>query len=64
MQVEDALVDTHLEAVPGVGSLAARGLARDDLELLGGQAHGAGHLELLVNGALFQVRANCNSKLR
>lgn len=60
VQVEDALVDAHLEAVPGVGSLAARGLARDDLQLLGGQAHGAGHLELLVHGALLQVRANCS----
>lgn len=58
MQVQDALVDAHLEAVPGVGSLSAGRLARYDLELLRGQAHGARHLQLLLDGALLQVRAN------
>lgn len=38
VQVDDALVDAHLEAVPRVGALTAGGLARRDLEHLGGQA--------------------------
>lgn len=59
VEVEDALVDAHLEAVPGVGSLSAGRLAGHDLELLGGQAHGAGHLELLLDSSLLQVRAHC-----
>ena len=59
VQVQDALVDAHLEAVPGVGSLTAGRLAGHDLELLGGQAHGAGHLELLLHRSLLQVRAHC-----
>lgn len=58
VEVQDALVDAHLEAVPGVGSLSARRLARDDRKLLGGQPHRAGHLQLLLHGALLQVRAN------
>lgn len=62
MQVEDALVDAHLEPVPGVGALSAGRLARDDLQLLGGEAHGPGHLELLLHGALFQVTANCTRR--
>lgn len=59
VQVQDALVDAHLEAVPGVGSLSAGRLAGHDLELLGGQAHGPGHLELLLDRSLLQVRAHC-----
>lgn len=59
MKVQDALVDAHLEAVPSVGSLSAGRLAGHDLQLLGGQAHGSRHLELLLDRALLKVRANC-----
>lgn len=58
MQVEDALVDAHLESVPCVGSLTARRLAGDDLELLRGQANGAGYLQLLLHCTLLQVGAD------
>jgi len=32
IDLDVALVDAHLEAVPGLGTLTARGLAGDDLE--------------------------------
>lgn len=40
VQVDDALVDAHLEAVPRVGALTAGGLARRDLQHLGREAAG------------------------
>lgn len=58
VQVEDALVDAHLKPIPGVGSLPAWRLAGDDLELFGGKTDRAGHLELLLHGALLQVCAH------
>jgi len=51
-QVDEALVDAHLEAVPGLGALTARGLAGGDLEGLGGQADGALEAEVLALGAV------------
>eukprot|EP00353_Schmidingerella_taraikaensis_P008456 CAMPEP_0185570028 /NCGR_PEP_ID=MMETSP0434-20130131/2471_1 /TAXON_ID=626734 ORGANISM="Favella taraikaensis, Strain Fe Narragansett Bay" /NCGR_SAMPLE_ID=MMETSP0434 /ASSEMBLY_ACC=CAM_ASM_000379 /LENGTH=160 /DNA_ID=CAMNT_0028185025 /DNA_START=108 /DNA_END=587 /DNA_ORIENTATION=- len=50
VDVDDALVDAHLEAVPGVGTIAARGSARRDNELLGGNADGALHLVVELLG--------------
>lgn len=60
VQVDDALVDAHLEAVPGLGTLTARGLAGGDAQHLGGQADGAGHLalEALVLRTALQVGAH------
>ena len=55
-------VSPHLEAVVGVGTLTARGLAGGDAQHLGGHAHWALHLELLVLGALDQVAAHYASK--
>ena len=60
-QVDDTLVDVHLEAVPRVCALTARRLARRDLQVLGGHAHRAGHLQVEVQGALLQVAARCTS---
>jgi hypothetical protein len=48
-------VDAHLVAVPGLGTLTARGLAGGDLEGLGGQADGALDAEVLGLGALNQL---------
>ena len=59
VQVDDALVHSHLPAVPGVGALTARGLAHSQAQHLGGHAHGAAHLEtLLITGTPDQVGAN------
>ena len=58
MQVDDALVDAHLEPVPGLGALAARGLPGGDLQGLGGHPDGSLDLEVLLLGALDQVGAD------
>ena len=56
MQVDDPLVDPHLEPVPGLGTLAARGLPGGDPQGLGGHPHGALHLQLLLLGALCAIK--------
>jgi len=58
MQVDQTLVDSHLEAIPGLGTFTARRLAGGDTEDLGGKADWALDLELLVLGALDQVAAD------
>ena len=59
VKVDDTLVDAHLEAVPGVGTLTARGLAGADAEVLGGHAHGARDAESLVLGGVLQGGGDC-----
>lgn len=46
--LDETLVDAHLEAVPGLGTLTARGLARSDGQALGRQTDGALGAEVLV----------------
>merc|ERR1711872_532218 len=58
VQVDDPLVDSHLEPVPGLGALTARGFPRGDPKGLGGHADGALHLQLLLLGTLDQVGAD------
>lgn len=58
VQVDEPLVDPHLELVPGVGTLSGRSLTGGDPELLGGEADGAGDLQLLVDGAALEVGAD------
>ena len=45
VQIDQALVDAHLEAIPRLGSLTARRLTRGDAKRLGGHANGSLHLE-------------------
>lgn len=61
VEIDDALVDAQLEAVPRLGTLTARRLACGDVQHLGGKADGAGHLALqaLVLSATLQVSADC-----
>ena len=59
VEVDDALVHAHFPAVPGVGTLTARRLARGKAQHLGGHANRAAHLEtLLITGATDQIGAN------
>merc|ERR1740129_2282818 len=58
MQVNDALVDSHLELVPRLRTLTARSLPGGDPENLGGHPHWALNLQLLVLGAPDQVLAH------
>ncbi len=58
MQVNDALVDLHLETIPSLGALTARGLAGGDAQDLGGDANRALDLQTLLLGALDKVSAD------
>ncbi len=58
VQVDDALMDTHLEPVPRLGPLSAGRLAGGDAKGAGRHADGALGLEVLVLGALDEVVAN------
>ena len=66
-QIDHSLVDSHLEVLPRVGTLAAGGLAGGDAEVLGGHTHRSGHLHLLVEsntlniGADYAIRDHRNS---
>ena len=55
--LDETLVDAHLVAVPGLGTLTARGLAGGDLQGLGGQADGSLDAQVLALGALDQLGA-------
>lgn len=56
--LDETLVDAHLVAVPGLGTLTTRGLAGGDLEGLGGQTDGALDAQVLALGALDQLGAD------
>jgi hypothetical protein len=58
VEVDEALVDAHLEGVPGLGTLTARGLTGGDLQVLGGQTDGALDAELLVLGTVDELLAH------
>jgi len=51
-------VDSHLEAIPGLGTLTTGRLAGGDLQGLGWQADGAFDAEVLGLGALNELLAN------
>lgn len=51
-------MDSHLEMLPAVGTLTARGLAGGDAQELGGHADGTGHLHLLIKGNALDIGAH------
>ena len=51
MEIDDALVDAHLESIPGLGTLSARSLPGGDAKDLGRHADGALDLQLLLLGS-------------
>lgn len=58
VQVNDALVDSHLEAIVGVGTLTIGGLASHKTKDLGGHADGAGHLKMLDKSLVLELGAH------
>merc|ERR1719244_2297679 len=58
MKINDPLVDSHLELVPGLGTLTARSLPGGDPQHLGWHPNWALDLKLLVLGSPDQVSAN------
>merc|ERR1719474_1354076 len=55
VEINNPLVDPHLELVPGLGTLPTRGLTGGDTQGLGWHAHRSLHLQLLVLGSTDQV---------
>lgn len=58
VDVDDTLVDAHLEAIPGVGTLSAGGLAGGDAEDLGGHAGGSLDLDTLILSSTDEISAD------
>jgi len=58
VEVDNSLVDPHLELVPGLTTLSARSLTGGDPQGLGGHPDGSLHLQLLVLSSLDQVAAD------
>ena len=51
-------MDSHLEAIPGLGTFTARSLPGGDSQDLGGHPDGSLNLEFLVLSALDEVSAH------
>ncbi len=58
VQIDDTLVDAHLEMVPGLGTLTARCFTGCDSQNLGRHSDWALNSELFVLGASDQIGAN------
>ena len=58
MEIEDALVDSHLPAIEGVGTLTARRLADAEAEELGGHANRTRDLKVLAEGLVLELSAD------
>merc|ERR1719266_1777984 len=63
VEVDDSLVDPHLELVPGLTTLSARSLTGGDSQGLGRHPDGSLHLQLLVFGSLDEVTADFLQRL-
>lgn len=58
VQIDDALVDAHLETIPGLGTLTARRLAGGDAQHLVRHAHRSLDAQLLLLRARDQIGAH------
>jgi hypothetical protein len=56
--LDEALVDAHLEAIPGLGTLTAGGLASGNGQVAAGQADGALDAQLLALRAVDELAAD------
>jgi len=63
VEINNPLVDPHLELVPGLGTLSTRGLTGGDTQGLGWHAHRSLHLQLLVLGSTDQVSTDLFQRL-
>merc|ERR1712224_747808 len=54
VEIDETLVDAHLETIPRVGTLTARRLPRGDAQLLGWHAHGSLELSFLLLAPLIK----------
>jgi len=63
VQIDDPLVDSHLELVPGLGTLSARSLSGGDSQGLGWHSDGSLDLEVLVLSSSDEVTAHLLQRL-
>ena len=63
VEVDDSLVDPHLELVPGLTTLSARSFTGGDSQSLGRHPYWPLHLQLLVLGAADEVAADLLQRL-
>jgi hypothetical protein len=63
VKIQDALVNAHLKAIVGVGSLTARRLADYQLEDLGWHSHRASDLDSKVKGLVLQLGTHLFQRL-
>jgi hypothetical protein len=56
--LDQTLVDSHLESVPGLGTLSAGRLSGGDLQSLGGETDGTLDAEILALGTLDELLAD------
>ena len=63
MQINNSLVNSHLELVPGLGTLSARSLSGGDSQGLGWHSDGSLDLEVLVLGSSDEVTAHLLQRL-
>ena len=63
MQVNEALVDSHLETIPCLGAFPTRCFSCSDPQGLGGHAHGPLHFQVLLLGASDQVGTHLLQRL-
>ena len=62
-EIDEALVNAELVAIPSLGTLTARSHAGGDAKSLGGQTDGALDGKILVLGTLEKLRNNCNKDI-
>jgi hypothetical protein len=60
VQVNNALVNAHLKAIPGVGTFTTRGLTDNKVQVLGWQTNWASMLELALDGTTDELTADCH----
>jgi len=58
VEINQTLVDSHLESIPGLGSFTTRSLTGGNLQGLGGQTDGTLDAEILGLGALDELLAD------
>jgi hypothetical protein len=65
VEIDDTLVDAHLEAIPGLGALTARSHTGGDAESLGWEADRASDLalEAVALSLALEVRADCTREM-
>jgi hypothetical protein len=55
VQINQTLVNSHLEGIPGIGTLSTGRLTGGNPKLLGGHTDGSGNLELLGDSRALEV---------